>query len=91
MLAADVNSLTSPETELPFEYYSLPFCKPPEGVRSTLSAINPGTILTGARIENSPYNFTTMVRSPTCSARSAGCCNALCKCCMVCIVLADRT
>ena len=65
MLAADVNSLTSPETELPFEYYSLPFCKPPEGVRSTLSAINPGTILTGARIENSPYNFTTMVRSPS--------------------------
>jgi len=72
VLAADVNSLTSPETELPFEYYSLPFCKPPEGVRSTLSAINPGTILTGARIENSPYNFTTMVRSPTATACSAG-------------------
>ena len=58
-----MNSLTSPETELPFEYYSLPFCKPPEGVKSTLSAINPGTILTGARIENSPYNFTMMARS----------------------------
>ena len=62
--AADVNSLTSPETELPFDYYSLPFCQPPEGIKNTISSINPGTILMGARIENSPYNFSIMVRRP---------------------------
>ena len=62
LCAADVNSLTSPETELPFDYYSLPFCRPPEGVKAAISSINPGTILTGARIENSPYNFSVMVR-----------------------------
>lgn len=29
-IAASVNSLTSFETELPYEYYTMPFCKPPE-------------------------------------------------------------
>jgi transmembrane 9 superfamily member 2/4 len=64
LCAADVNSLTSPETELPFDYYTMPFCKPPEGVKKSLSSINPGTILMGARIENSPYNFSMMVCCP---------------------------
>ena len=59
--AADVNSLTSAETELPFDYYSLPFCKPAEGARKSLNSINPGTILMGSRIQNSPYNFTMLV------------------------------
>lgn len=59
--AAQVNSLTSFETELPYEYYTLPFCKPPEGVKKAARATNLGTILQGLRIENSPYNFTTMV------------------------------
>ncbi len=59
--AAEVNSLTSSETELPFNYYSMPFCKPPEGVRKSVSSINPGTILAGSRIENSPYNFSMRV------------------------------
>ncbi len=59
--AADVNSLVSPETELPYDYYSMPFCLPPEGVRSSAGSINPGTILMGSRIENSPYNFTVKV------------------------------
>jgi transmembrane 9 superfamily protein 2/4 len=62
---ADVNSLISPETELPFDYYSLPFCWPPEGIRSSLGSINPGTILMGSRIENSPYNFTMKVDEKT--------------------------
>ena len=51
------------QTEMPYDYYSMPFCKPPEGVQRATSTINPGTILLGIRIENSPYNFTIMVRS----------------------------
>ncbi|KAL3151993.1 hypothetical protein ABBQ32_001114 [Trebouxia sp. C0010 RCD-2024] len=60
-LQADVNSLTSAETELPFDYYSLPFCKPAEGARKSLNSINPGTIFMGSRIQNSPYNFTMLI------------------------------
>ncbi|KAE8677171.1 Transmembrane 9 superfamily member 12 [Hibiscus syriacus] len=54
-LSVKVNSLTSIDTEMPFSYYSLPFCKPPEGVKD--SAENLGEILMGDRIENSPYRF----------------------------------
>ena len=53
--------MTSSETELPYNYYTLPFCKPPEGIRKSVSAINPGTILMGSRIENSAYNFSMLV------------------------------
>ena len=63
--AAAVNSLTSAETELPFDYYSLPFCKPAEGAKKSLNSINPGTILMGSRIQNSPYNFTMKARPTT--------------------------
>jgi transmembrane 9 superfamily protein 2/4 len=54
-ISAKVNSLTSIETELPFSYYSLPYCKPPEGVKK--SAENLGEILMGDQIDNSPYRF----------------------------------
>ncbi|XP_042512348.1 transmembrane 9 superfamily member 11-like [Macadamia integrifolia] len=54
-LSVKVNSLTSIETEIPFSYYSLPFCKPVEGVKD--SAENLGELLMGDRIENSPYRF----------------------------------
>lgn len=54
------------QTEMPYEYYSMPFCKPPEGVQRSTSTINPGTILLGIRIENSPYNFTMMVGAASC-------------------------
>ncbi|KAK8515534.1 hypothetical protein V6N12_075574 [Hibiscus sabdariffa] len=40
---------------MPFSYYSLPFCKPTEGVKD--SAENLGELLMGDRIENSPYRF----------------------------------
>lgn len=53
-----VNSLKSFDTELPFEYYTMPFCKPVGGVKRIADTANPGTILEGLRIENSPYNFT---------------------------------
>ncbi|XP_052210493.1 transmembrane 9 superfamily member 11-like [Diospyros lotus] len=50
-----VNSLSSIETEIPYAYYSLPFCKPLEGIKD--SAENLGELLMGDRIENSPYRF----------------------------------
>ncbi|CAI0410287.1 unnamed protein product [Linum tenue] len=52
---AKVNSLTSIETELPFSYYSLPYCKPDEGIKK--SAENLGELLMGDQIDNSPYRF----------------------------------
>jgi transmembrane 9 superfamily protein 2/4 len=55
--------LVSSDSELPFDYYSMPFCKPEEGIKKSLNSVNPGTILAGSRILNSPYNFTIMVSS----------------------------
>ncbi|XAR68229.1 hypothetical protein NMG60_11003292 [Bertholletia excelsa] len=52
---AKVNSLTSIETELPFSYYSLPYCRPPRGIKK--SAENLGELLMGDQIDNSPYRF----------------------------------
>ncbi|KAK6918703.1 Nonaspanin (TM9SF) [Dillenia turbinata] len=52
---AKVNSLTSIETELPFSYYSLPYCKPLGGIKK--SAENLGELLMGEQIDNSPYRF----------------------------------
>ncbi|KAF5187712.1 Transmembrane 9 superfamily member [Thalictrum thalictroides] len=54
-LYVKVNSLTSIDTEIPYSYYSLPFCKPLEGIKD--SAENLGELLMGDRIENSPYKF----------------------------------
>ncbi|GAV83959.1 EMP70 domain-containing protein [Cephalotus follicularis] len=54
-LSMKVNSITSIDTEIPFSYYSLPFCKPQEGIKD--SAENLGELLMGDRIENSPYRF----------------------------------
>ncbi|MBA0864412.1 hypothetical protein Goshw_002668 [Gossypium schwendimanii] len=54
-LSVKVNSLTSIDTEMSFSYYSLPFCKPKEGVKD--GAENLGELLMGDRIENSPYRF----------------------------------
>lgn len=54
-LSVKVNSLTSIDTEIPFSYYSLPFCTPPNGIKD--SAENLGELLMGDRIENSPYRF----------------------------------
>ncbi|KAL6839131.1 hypothetical protein ACP4OV_031022 [Aristida adscensionis] len=57
-LAAKVNSLTSPTSKLPYSYYSLPFCAPPDGVRR--AAESPGELLLGDRIETSPYRFSML-------------------------------
>jgi transmembrane 9 superfamily protein 2/4 len=51
-LKVKVNKLTSTKTQLPYSYYSLPYC-PPEKIVD--SAENLGEVLRGDRIENSPY------------------------------------
>lgn len=48
-----VNKLSSVHTQLPYDYYSLKYCKPTNGVKSYSE--NLGEFLTGDRIENSPY------------------------------------
>jgi hypothetical protein len=58
---AEVNTVTSYETELSFDYYSLPVCQPVEGVKKSQKNLNIGTLLMGQKIQNSPYNFTLMV------------------------------
>ncbi|GFH19354.1 transmembrane 9 superfamily member [Haematococcus lacustris] len=45
--AAHVNSLTSFDTELPYDYYSLPFCKPPEGLCRLSSCVEQGNSRVG--------------------------------------------
>jgi len=47
-----VHKLSSPRTHLPYDYYSLPFCRPEEVVKQ---AENLGEVLHGAVIQNSPY------------------------------------
>lgn len=47
-----VNKLTSIKTQLPYEYYSMPYCRPEKILPS---AENLGEVLRGDRIENSPY------------------------------------
>jgi len=47
-----VNKLTSIKTQLPYEYYSMPYCRPEKIMPS---AENLGEVLRGDRIENSPY------------------------------------
>ncbi|XP_024396557.1 transmembrane 9 superfamily member 7 [Physcomitrium patens] len=49
-----VNKLTSTKTQLPYEYYSLDYCKPKKVENM---AENLGEVLRGDRIENSPYVF----------------------------------
>ncbi|KAL9270395.1 Transmembrane 9 superfamily member 8-like protein [Drosera capensis] len=53
-LMVKVNKLTSIKTQLPYTYYSLPYCRPDSIVDS---AENLGELLRGDRIENSPFVF----------------------------------
>ncbi len=52
-----VNKLTSIKTQLPYEYYSLNYCKPEKILNN---AENLGEVLRGDRIENSPYEVRTI-------------------------------
>eukprot|EP00013_Stygamoeba_regulata_P029610 CAMPEP_0177648596 /NCGR_PEP_ID=MMETSP0447-20121125/10911_1 /TAXON_ID=0 /ORGANISM="Stygamoeba regulata, Strain BSH-02190019" /LENGTH=619 /DNA_ID=CAMNT_0019151245 /DNA_START=54 /DNA_END=1913 /DNA_ORIENTATION=+ len=56
-----VNKITSPKTQLPYPYYSLPVCKPDQVVDSIE---NLGELLLGDRIENSRYEIKTGVSIP---------------------------
>lgn len=49
-----VNKLSSVKTQLPYEYYSLPYCRPE---RIVPFAENLGEVLRGDRIENSLYQI----------------------------------
>lgn len=49
-----VNKLTSTATQLPYDYYSLPYCKPDKVKHA---AENLGEVLRGDRIENSLYSL----------------------------------
>jgi hypothetical protein len=49
-----VNKLTSTKTQLPYEWYDLPFCRPPEIV---YKGENLGEVMRGDRIQNSAYEI----------------------------------
>jgi len=59
-LQVKVNKLTSTKTQLPYSYYSLPYCTPEKIQDSTE---NLGEVLRGDRIENSLYSvsFTSLI------------------------------
>ncbi|CAB9515975.1 Transmembrane 9 superfamily [Seminavis robusta] len=48
-----VNALTSVHTQIPKDYYRLPFCKPENGPK--MASENLGEFLTGNKIQDSPY------------------------------------
>ncbi|KAI5441190.1 Transmembrane 9 super member 9 [Lathyrus oleraceus] len=66
-LRVKVNKLSSTKTQLPYSYYSLPYCRPDHIVDS---AENLGEVLRGDRIENSPYMF---------KMREPQMCNVVCR------------
>ena len=49
-----VNKLSSPVTQLPYDYYNLAFCKPKD-LRNSVE--NLGEVLHGSVIQNSPYEL----------------------------------
>ncbi|KAH6790920.1 Endomembrane protein 70 protein family [Perilla frutescens var. frutescens] len=67
LLSVKVNKLTSIKTQLPYSYYSIPYCRPHNIIDSRE---NLGEVLRGDRIENSPYVF---------KMREPQLCNVLCR------------
>ena len=63
------NSLKSVKTQLPYDYYSLPFCIP-EASKLVDSKENLGEILTGSRISNTLYDI-RFLKSETCATLGA--------------------
>lgn len=58
-----VNALTSIRTQVPRDYYKLPFCQPAEGPK--MASENLGEFLTGNKIQSSPYVI-NMLRESYC-------------------------
>jgi len=50
-----VNALTSTHTQIPRDYYRLPFCQPENGPK--MASENLGEFLTGNKIQTSPYQI----------------------------------
>lgn len=48
-----VNAMTSVHTQIPKDYYRLPFCEPTDGAK--MASENLGEFLTGNKIQSSPY------------------------------------
>ncbi len=55
--------MTSVRTQLPYEYYTLPFCKPKDG-SVHYKSLNLGEVLRGDRIVNTPYVLHVMEDLP---------------------------
>lgn len=53
-----VNKLTSTKTQIPYDYYSLPYCRPK---KYGLQSENLGEVLSGDRIEMSVYKVRRLV------------------------------
>jgi len=51
-----VEALTSVKTQLPYEYYVLPFCHKGINLKAQ-DALNLGEVLRGTRIYETPYKF----------------------------------
>jgi transmembrane 9 superfamily protein 2/4 len=56
-----VNSMTSIHTQVPKDYYRLPFCRPSEGPK--MASENLGEFLTGNKIQNSPYTLNMLTEA----------------------------
>ncbi|GMI30226.1 hypothetical protein TeGR_g11921, partial [Tetraparma gracilis] len=64
-----VNALSSTHTQLPLDYYSMPFCAPDGGPE--MSSENLGEFLTGNKIQTSPYHL-YMLLDDFCHVRGGG-------------------
>lgn len=62
-----VNKVASVKTQMPYDYYSLPFCKP---MKTEISRENLGEVLSGDRNENSVYKL-NMKQGKTCEVACA--------------------
>lgn len=63
-----VNAMTSIHTQIPKDYYRLPFCQPTDGPK--MASENLGEFLTGNKIQSSPYSIHMLTESY---------CNKLCQ------------
>ena len=62
-----VNKVASVKTQMPYDYYSLPFCKP---MKTVASSENIGEVLSGDRNENSVYKL-NMKQGKSCEVACA--------------------
>jgi len=56
-----VNSMTSVHTQIPRDYYRLPFCQPTGGPK--MASENLGEFLTGNKIQSSPYSINMLTET----------------------------